>query len=72
MLSQEIHQILKKEASQDGENEKIVICRIVERTRGYLKQEVILAAREGCFQIFKGCSMREKRSPEDQQVAITG
>lgn len=37
MLSQEIHQILKEETSQDGENEKIVICRIIEGTSGLLK-----------------------------------
>lgn len=37
MSPQETHQFLKEEAGQDGENEKIVICRIVEGTRQYLK-----------------------------------
>jgi len=39
MLPQKIHQISKKEANQDGENDKKkkVMCRIVEGTRGYLK-----------------------------------
>lgn len=37
MLPQEIQQVLKEEAGQHGENEKIVICRPVEGTRGHLK-----------------------------------
>ena len=42
MLPQKIRQISKKEANQDGENDKKkkknkVMCRIVEGTRGYLK-----------------------------------
>lgn len=38
MLFQEIHQILKEKAGQDGGHKKIVICRIVGGTyRGHLK-----------------------------------
>lgn len=65
MLPREIHQILKEEAGQDGENEKIVICRLVEGTRRYSKYKVALAACEGCLQILKDRSMCEKKSTED-------
>lgn len=41
--------------------------RILERTfRGRLKEEVSLAAHEGCFQILKDCFRWERRRPPDQ------
>lgn len=53
MLPQEIHQILNQEAGQDGENEKIVICRIVEGTRGIWSKKSVLWHMKATLKYFK-------------------